>query len=173
MDLETYLDKLPTNKIPNKILSAHEYFGYKYNELFKLDLNLLLTHVYTEVNLVQEQKTRLEQHEFRSELLKLYNGACVISGNDCEEELEACHIVPFSDKGESDLSNGLILERNIHATFDKYYWSINPDTLEIEVNPNKKTKSINKYIGNKVNLTMNPFLYCNLKSHYEKFINFV
>ena len=62
MDLETYLDKLPTNKITNKIFSAYEYFGYKYDELFKLDLNFLLTHVYTEVNLVQEQKTRLEQH---------------------------------------------------------------------------------------------------------------
>lgn len=171
MDLETYLDKLPTQKIQNKILSAYEYFGYKYDELFKLDLNFLLTHVYTEVNLVQEQKIRLEQHEFRSELLKLYNGTCVVSGNDCEEELEACHIVPFSEKGESDLSNGLILERNIHVTFDKYYWSINPDTLVIEVNPNKKTNSINKYIGNIVNLIMNPFLYSNLKSHYNNFIN--
>ena len=54
---------------------------------------------------------------------------------------------------------------------NKYYWSINPDTLEIEVNPNKKTKSINQYVGKQINLQLNPYLYTNLKSHYEKFIN--
>ena len=171
MDLENYLDNLNNNKITNKILSTYKYFGYDYQEIFCTDLNLLLKYVYTELKIVEEKNKRTEQHEFRSELLKLYNGSCVVSGNDCEEELEACHIVPFSEQGDSDITNGLILERNIHATFDKYYWSINPDTLEIEVNPNKKTKSINQYIGSKVNLIMNPFLYCNLKSHYEKFNN--
>jgi hypothetical protein len=56
----------------------------------------------------------------------------------------------------------------LHSSFDRFEWSINPDTLKIE-NVNKKG-SIKEYIGNIINIKMNPFLYINLKWHYEKFI---
>lgn len=168
MNLETYLDNYTQTKLQHKILSTYKYFGYEFEEVFTIDLNLLLNNVYPHIKLVQDQKTRLEQQEFRSQLLKLY-GKCVVSENDCEEEITACHIIPFAELGDSSIDNGLILENNLHGTFDKYYWSINPDTLKIEVNPNKKVRTINKYTDKKINLIMNPFLFSNLKTHYEKF----
>ena len=139
MNLETYLDNYSDSKLSNKILSTYKYFGYNFEELFAQDLNLLLTNIYPHITLIQYQKTRLEQHEFRNQLLKLYK-MCIVTENDVSEELTACHIIPFSENGYSDNDNGLLLENNLHGTFDKYYWSINPDTLKIEINPNKKQK---------------------------------
>ena len=100
----------------------------------------------------------------------MYGGKCVVSNNNSLEELEASHIVEIKDGGDSDLSNGLILEANLHKTFDRYLWTINPDTLIIESNPNNITNSVKKYIGNKVDIKLNPFLYANLKKRYNIFI---
>jgi len=30
-----------------------------------------------------------------------------------------------------DINNCLLLSSNLHKTFDKYYWSINPNTLNV------------------------------------------
>ena len=45
------------------------------------------------------------------------------------KQLEACHIVPFSEGSPMCIENGLLLTRNLHSTFDDYTWSINPFTL--------------------------------------------
>lgn len=60
-------------------------------------------------------------------------------------------------------NNGLLLETNLHKTFNRYLWTINPDTLEIESDPNKITNTVKNNIGKKVNLELNPFLYTYLK----------
>jgi predicted restriction endonuclease len=96
------------------------------------------------------------------------NSQCIVSNNQNEDELEACHIIPISKGGTYILDNGLILTRNLHATYDKFKWSINPSTLNIETH--KKSGSILSYKTNKVNIKMNPFLYSNLQWHYEQFI---
>lgn len=168
--IETYLDNLTTNKIPNNIFSSYRYFGYEYDEVFKNDLILLLDHIYTNISFVSDKKVRLEQTEFKKNLLKLYDNKCIISNNDNEDELNACHIIPVSEDGDYSNNNGLILTRNLHATFDNFKWSINPDTMEIEINLNIKSGSIKEYINNNINIIMNPFIYLNLKWHYDKFI---
>jgi predicted restriction endonuclease len=168
--IETYLDNLTTNKIPNNIFSSYMYFGYEYDEVFKNDLILLLDHIYTNISLVSDKKIRLEQAEFKKNLINLYDGKCLITNNDNEDELEACHIIPVCEDGDYSNNNGLILTRNLHATFDKFKWSINPDTMKIEINPNMKSGSIKEYINNDINIKMNPFIYLNLKWHYDKFI---
>ena len=168
--IETYLDNLTTNKIPNNIFSSYSYFGYEYDEVFKIDLILLLDHIYTNISFVSDKKVRLEQTEFKKNLLNLYDNKCVISNNDNEDELEACHIIPVSENGDYSNNNGLILTRNLHATFDNFKWSINPNTMEIEINLNIKSGSIKEYINNVIKIKMNPFIYLNLKWHYDKFI---
>lgn len=75
----------------------------------------------------------LIQTTFRKELLKKFNNKCVVSEINCVDELEAAHLVPFCEDNKLDINNGLILTRNLHATFDKYHWSINPNTLLIEI----------------------------------------
>ena len=166
--IEQYLDNLENKNLANNIFSSYKYFGYEYEEVFRIDLLLLLDEVYKEIKIVGNNKIRLEQKKFKKNLLKLYNNKCVITKNDNECELEACHIIPVSENGDYSNNNGLLLTKNLHSSFDRFEWSINPDTLKIE-NVNKKG-SIKEYIGNIINIKMNPFLYINLKWHYEKFI---
>jgi len=40
---------------------------------------------------------RLSQKEFKKELLKIFN-KCIITNEDCIDELEACHFVHFCSK---------------------------------------------------------------------------
>ena len=169
MHIETYLDSYNNKNLSIKILSTFKYFGYINQEIFTIDLNLLLENIYTDIKLVEDKKIRLEQQQFRIDLLKLYK-KCIISDNDCHDEITACHIVPFSENGETDITNGILLENNLHNTYDKYEWSINPVTMTVEIDENTKARTIRKYIGKKIDIVMNPFLYMNLQHHYDRFI---
>ena len=137
-----------------------------------MDLELLVSTVYNEIKIVDVLSgIRLSQSEFRSGLMDLYEYKCVVSSNSNPDELEAAHIVGVADGGDYMLSNGLILEANLHKTFDKYQWTINPNTLQIETNPNYGEGSINKYCGIKLNINIDPILYSNLKLRYDKFVS--
>jgi predicted restriction endonuclease len=131
---------------------------------------MLIETVYPNLKITNESNGRLGQHEFRKNLIEFYSGKCVITDNNSLEELEAAHIVELKNSGDYDVNNGLLLEANLHKTFDKYLWAINPDTLEIESDPNNTTQSIKNYIGQKVKFHSNPFLYLNLKKRYEIFL---
>lgn len=50
-----------------------------------------------------------------------------------KEVCEAAHIIHFSDSINFDIDNGLLLNSILHKLFDKYYWSINPTTLCVEI----------------------------------------
>lgn len=172
--LTDYLEKINNNeekKLYSNITNSYGYFSYPTESSFKIDLELLLETVYNQIILVDSlQKSRLTQNEFRLQLMDLYQSKCVISSNSNPDELEAAHIIEVCDGGNYDISNGLILEANIHKTFDKYQWTINPDTLKIEVKDGH-SGSITKYLDKKINLDLNPILYSNLKFRYNKFID--
>lgn len=158
-------------KIPQKFLYTWKFFNYPSADIFKNDLEFLLQNIYTDLKIIGDSPVRLSQMEFKNKLKILYGNKCVISGNDCLDELEASHIVEVKNGGDSDVSNGLLLEANLHKTFDKYSWAINPDTCIIESSHNNTT-SIRKYTGNKIDIKMNPFLYTNLKKRYDIFIEY-
>ncbi len=153
--------------INKDIYNKYLYFGYDDNELFCYHLDFLLNNLYMNIKVVEEKTKRLNQQEFRQLLLDRY-GCCIISNNNCYEELEACHIIEVKNNGDDDINNGLLLERNLHSTFDKNLWCINPDTLLIEIKDTHKG-SINKFKNVKININMNPFLYFNLKQRYNLF----
>ena len=84
---------------------------------------------------------------------------------------EACHIIPFSESNNFDIDNGLLLNSNLHKLFDKYYWSINPETLCIETSDKCNTydcitlyKNKHLEILQKFNKTIEY-----LKEHYKQF----
>jgi hypothetical protein len=72
-------------------------------------------------------------NDWRSLILKRYK-RCVITGLD-RIECDAAHIVPFKDcTGENESwavhkGNGLLLSKNLHWTFDRYYWSLDPNDV--------------------------------------------
>ena len=153
-------------------LSNFEKYNYDDESEMELDLNILLQVKYKNIKKVEE-RTELDrkyQKRFKKDLLERYNNKCVISDNDCKDELEAAHIIPVSEHGSYNIDNGLLLSSNLHKTFDKYYWSINPNTLLIEIKDNTNVGSIKKYYNKKLNIEINHSILKNLSYHYDKFL---
>ena len=94
--LEDYLDNYEKESISPLIYSMYKKFNYDDEDSYILDLDFMLNNIYNikilEKNELRER--RMEQTEFRQKLLEEYNNKCIVTDNDCEDELEACHIVP-------------------------------------------------------------------------------
>ena len=72
-------------------------------------------------------KPRLGQGTFRMAVMDAYSRACAVTGEHSLPALEAIHIRPYSDQGTHDVSNGLLLRRDIHSLFDRGYVTVTPD----------------------------------------------
>jgi len=168
--LEDYLDKYEMEQTPlsSSIYSMYKEFNYTDEDLYTLDLEFMLNNIYS-IKIVEKlsRKKRMNQKEFREKLLEQFNNKCIVTGNDCTDELEACHIVPVSTEEDYSLENGLLLARTIHATFDKYMWSINPDTFMIE---GSYKGTVKKYIGTMLPLydDMKEYLRCHYNIYTSK-----
>lgn len=163
--LELYLDKFNNKEIYDSIFNKYKDFDYDDEDIYQFDLEFMLDNIYN-IKIVNTQLKRMGQQEFRQKILELYNNKCIVSGNDCIIELEACHIVPVSTEEDYSIFNGLLIERTKHVTFDKYLWSINPDTFIIEVYGDN-CGSIKKYEGKKLDLSDE--IKSNLREHYNIF----
>jgi hypothetical protein len=168
--LEKFLDSKEGMELNANIFYSCEKFGYTDDVLFRFHLTWLLENCYT-IKLTDMQRVRMGQKKFRKELFKKFNGTCIISGNDCDDELVAAHIVPVADEESYDIDNGLLLTATLHNTMDKLLWAINPKTLKIETAKGKNIGQIFQFVGKKVNIQLNTELEGNLMSHWEKFTN--
>jgi len=168
--IDKYLFNLNKNYIiKSELLKDYENFDYEDEDIMELDLDLLLAVKYKNIKASDTKDERKEQTKFRKNLLKIYS-KCIVTDNDCETELDAAHIIPHSDGGEYNFDNGLILNTNIHRTFDKYLWSINPNTLMIECKKDFNIGTIEKYKNKKINIKLNNKLKKNLEYHYNQFL---
>jgi putative restriction endonuclease len=77
-------------------------------------------------------RPRLGQGAFRLLVTDTYNRRCAITQERTLPALEAAHIRPYSDGGEHEARNGLLLRRDIHSLFDAGYVTVTPD-LHFEV----------------------------------------
>lgn len=76
---------------------------------------------------------RYGQPEFRKNLLRVYRGRCAVTGCAVERALEAAHIEPYADEGESRVSNGILMRSDIHALFDAGLLGIDPATYMVKL----------------------------------------
>ena len=67
---------------------------------------------------------RLGQGAFRIGVTDAYNRACAVSGGRVLPALDAAHIKPYAFGGSHDVSNGVLLRRDIHSVFDAGYVTI-------------------------------------------------
>lgn len=79
-------------------------------------------------------KPRLGQSSFRVLVTDAYKRRCAITGESTLIALEAAHIVPYSQDGNHDVRNGLLLRADFHRLFDVGLVSVTPD-LKIRVSP--------------------------------------
>ncbi|MDH4567935.1 HNH endonuclease [Pseudomonas sp. BN414] len=65
---------------------------------------------------------RRGQGKFREDLMRVWGGACAVTGMGCHEVLRASHVKPWAEstaKQRLDTHNGLLLSANLDALFDK------------------------------------------------------
>jgi len=77
-------------------------------------------------------RPRLGQGAFRILVTDNYRRRCAISGERTLPALDAAHIRPFAEGGTHDVSNGILMRRDIHSLFDLGYVTISPD-MKFEV----------------------------------------
>lgn len=78
-------------------------------------------------------RPRLGQGGFRVLVTEAYERRCSMTGEKTLPALEAAHIRPYSDGGEHDLRNGLLLRSDLHRLFDQGYISVDPSDRRILV----------------------------------------
>lgn len=77
-------------------------------------------------------RPRLGQGAFRFLVTDNYRRRCAISGERTLPALDAAHIRPFSEGGAHEISNGILMRRDIHSLFDLGYVTISP-AMKFEV----------------------------------------
>jgi HNH endonuclease len=77
---------------------------------------------------------RLGQGGFRIAVTEVYGRRCAMTAERTLPALDAAHIVPYSERGEHRIDNGLLLRKDLHALFDAGYVGISPD-LRVMVSP--------------------------------------
>ncbi|MGE5152360.1 MAG: HNH endonuclease [Rhodospirillaceae bacterium] len=60
-------------------------------------------------------------------VIEAYERRCIVTGERTLPALEAAHIVPVAQEGRHEVSNGLLLRRDLHALFDQHYVTITPE----------------------------------------------
>lgn len=171
MDIYKYIDEYKNEKdLFKNIVDNYKLFKYEERNECMDDTYIILNDMYN-INVEMDYEnigtTRHDQQKFRDRLVEKYK-CCVITGYD-SSECQACHIIPYSETKDSSTDNGLLLHDGIHGSFDKYIWSINPNTMIICVKDTGKNLLINKYDGIKLNIEMNGITKLNIKNHFELF----
>lgn len=70
---------------------------------------------------------RLGQGAFRVVVTDSYDRRCAVTRERTLPVLDAAHIIPYSEGGTHEASNGILLRRDIHCLFDRGYVTISPD----------------------------------------------
>jgi len=73
---------------------------------------------------------------FKFNILKRFEGRCLITNINVTEMLDAAHIIPVASGGTEDPNNGLLLSASVHRALDAGLWAINPTSLRIETKAN-------------------------------------
>lgn len=81
-------------------------------------------------NVLTMANARRGQGQFREDLMKVWNGACAVTGLTCRTALRASHIKPWAistNKQRLDSDNGLLLSANLDVLFDAGLLSFDSD----------------------------------------------
>jgi hypothetical protein len=69
---------------------------------------------------------------FKFNILKRFQGVCLVTEINVTEMLDAAHIIPVASGGTESSENGMLLSASAHRALDSGLWAINPATLQIE-----------------------------------------
>lgn len=91
-------------------------------------------------------KRRRGQGSFRVAVEHAYQSRCAMTGTTIRPLLEAAHIQPYSQGGEHDVPNGILLRTDLHRLFDAGLMSIDPEfTIRVSSNLRKEYGDVGEY----------------------------
>lgn len=76
-----------------------------------------------------------DQSPFSQDVRKNCFDRCVVTGVQSRWRTEAAHITPRHEEGIPDVTNGLLLRRDIHNLFDHNHCAIDPDNIKVYFSP--------------------------------------
>lgn len=77
-------------------------------------------------------RPRLGQGAFRLLVTDTYKRRCAVTQERTLPALDAAHLRPYAEGGLHDVTNGLLLRRDLHSLFDRGYVTVTPE-LRFEV----------------------------------------
>lgn len=112
-------------------------------------------------------RPRLGQGAFRLAVTDAYGRECAITGGKVLPALEAAHIQSYTEGGEHEVSNGLLLRRDIHSVFDAGYLTFDDD-LRVVISDRVRTEFNNgneyrRLHGSKLQLPADPSRHPNME----------
>ena len=88
---------------------------------------------------------RRGQKPFRNRLIRRYRPACMVSGCELMEIVEAAHIWPYRGKDDNHPENGLLLRADLHTLFDVNLLGIDPQGLTVHLHPDAKSSGYSEF----------------------------
>ena len=102
---------------------------------------------YGVVQILSDVIRRRGEHEFRENLLNIYNYQCAITGSNLIGLLEVTHITPFPGSDCNRPQNCLILRSDIHTLWDLGLIAIDPKQFNVWVHPNITDSAYRALVG--------------------------
>lgn len=84
-------------------------------------------------------KRRRGQRQFRFEMMQKYGEVCAMSGMQPPQVLEAAHLYSYASVGTHRTDGGLLLRRDLHSLFDKFFLTVDPTTWKVKADPYLKS----------------------------------
>jgi hypothetical protein len=167
-DINKYNDEFNINTFINK----HRINDVDYNTTYNC-IKYCINNYTNLYNNTKKDRNKYQQSKFRDLVSIRFNNKCIIT-NNFADECQACHIIPLSELNNTDnidnaydVDNGLFMSANLHNTFDKGYWTINPHTYKIEIIECYENSSINNYEGKIIDINNYPKLIEYLNKRYN------
>lgn len=159
---------LPLTTIITDLLVNHTIGDIE--QIFDIEFDVEL-----DIEDIKKPKNDRQDTKFRENVRNMYNNKCIITDMDIVI-CDVAHILEYSKcktvNEKYDMYNGLLFSKNMHALFDKYYFSIEPETSKIKIN--KNIKGINnvglvEYENKILKISDESRKY--LKIHYKNFLS--
>ncbi len=119
----------------------------------------------------KEINQRKGQSKFKGAILKAYNNKCCISGETCQELLEAAHIQEYLNELSNHIQNGILLRVDLHRLFDNGLLFIDSN-YTIHISPILQSAVYKQFDGMKISLPDNSNDYPSKESLEHKRVNF-
>lgn len=103
------------------------------------------------------RKRRKGCSQFRIKVLKAYDYKCAVSGETCDEVLDAAHIEDYINEKSNHVQNGISLRLDLHRLYDAGLIDIGAD-YKVKVSPHVHSTEYVHFDGKKIHLPQEPSL---------------